>query len=56
MKQTENIEKLDVSAEEENFLQIFNVISETTKGKIQWYDRVVEKAFENLRKKDNLKH
>lgn len=55
VKQTENIEKLNVSAEQENFLQIFNIISETTKGKIQWHDRVVEKAFENLRKKEDKK-
>ena len=48
---TENIESLKVGAEEKDFLQSFNIITVTAKGQIQWHDRIVEQAFEKLRKK-----
>lgn len=52
LKSTENIENLEVSVEEEDFLQGFNIIIESTKGIIHWHDRVVEKAFENIKNKE----
>lgn len=51
LKKTEHIENLEVSDEDEVFLQSLNIIIRTKTGQIKWHDRVVEKAFERIRKK-----
>ena len=51
VNRTEKIENLKFTREELDFLQKNNIIIRTAHRKNAWHDRLVEKAFEELRNK-----